>query len=122
MTGVFMDADSFTTIRATLVRQKTAVEQRLTEHGAAPTDDDVSLSVNEGFADSAQATAERSQLISMIEGLRSHYLEIVGALRRLDDGTYGKCDRCGREIPIERLEARPTSALCVGCKQATAVR
>jgi DnaK suppressor protein len=117
-----MEAHSFTTIRATLVRQKTAVEQRLTEHGAAPTDDDVSLSVNEGFADSAQATAERSQLISMIEGLRSHYLEIVGALRRLDDGTYGKCESCGREIPTERLEARPTSALCVGCKQATAVR
>jgi DnaK suppressor protein len=55
----------------------------------------------------------------MIEGLRSHHDDIDAALGRLDNGTYGKCERCGREIPIERLEARPTARLCVACKQAT---
>jgi DnaK suppressor protein len=115
-----MDEDRYAAIRAALARQKMGVEQRLRDHGAALTDDDISLSVNEGFADSAQATAERSQLISMIDGLRSQHLEIVSALQRLDDGTYGECERCGRAIPIERLEARPTTLLCVTCKQAFA--
>jgi hypothetical protein len=37
------------------------------------------------------------------------------ALEKIDDGTYGLCDRCGRSIPEERLEARPWSTLCVSC-------
>jgi DnaK suppressor protein len=114
-----MKDERYAPIRAELIRQKTIVERQLTDHGAAATDDDVNLSVNEGFADSAQATAERSQLISMIEGLKSHHADILHALRRIDDGSYGKCERCGQEIPIERLEARPTARLCVSCKQAT---
>jgi DnaK suppressor protein len=114
-----MNENGFDSIRANLNRERQLVERQLAEYGAATTDDDVSVSVNEGFADSAQATAERSQLVSMIEGLRSHHDDIDAALGRLDNGTYGKCERCGREIPIERLEARPTARLCVACKQAT---
>jgi DnaK suppressor protein len=114
-----MNENGYESIRAALNRQRKVVERQLAEHGAAASGDDISVSVNEGFADSAQATAERSQLVSMIEGLRSHHADIVSALARLDNGTYGKCERCGREIPIERLEARPTARLCVTCKQAT---
>jgi DnaK suppressor protein len=43
--------------------------------------------------------------------------EIDRALARIDDGTYGLCARCGREIPEERLEAVPYATLCVSCKQ-----
>ncbi len=41
------------------------------------------------------------------------------ALAKLDDGTYGRCDVCGEEIPAARLKARPESVLCVGCAAAT---
>jgi DnaK suppressor protein len=105
-------------VRTALEKERVIVERQLADHGADLTDDDVNLDVNEGFADSAQATAERSQLLSMIDGLRLHRREIVSALTRLDDGTFGKCERCGQQIPIERLEARPTAQLCVNCKQA----
>jgi DnaK suppressor protein len=37
------------------------------------------------------------------------------ALRRLDDGTYGICARCGDPIPFERLEAIPHARRCVRC-------
>jgi RNA polymerase-binding transcription factor DksA len=37
------------------------------------------------------------------------------ALMRIDDGTYGKCVRCGDEIAPKRLEARPEAALCFEC-------
>jgi RNA polymerase-binding transcription factor DksA len=41
--------------------------------------------------------------------------DVVRALEKLDDGTYGLCDRCGALIPDERLDARPWSVLCVRC-------
>ena len=40
---------------------------------------------------------------------------IERALERIDDGSYGKCVRCGSEIPQGRLEIMPESALCVQC-------
>src|SRR5919108_438083 len=39
--------------------------------------------------------------------------EIDAALKRIDDGTYGKCGKCGKEIPAERLEAVPWASLCI---------
>jgi DnaK suppressor protein len=113
-----MDQQRLEAIRAELEEIKTSVERQLAEHGAPAGEDNVNLDVNEGFADSAQATTERAQLISLIEQLRAQHADVTKALRRLDDGTYGKCERCGREIPIERLEAIPTASLCVSCKQA----
>lgn len=41
---------------------------------------------------------------------------IRDALDRVDDGTYGKCARCGAEIPFERLEAVPYAKNCVKCE------
>lgn len=113
-----MNDVKYEAIRQQLEEDRSSLERQLAEHGAPLGDDGVNLSVNEGFADSAQATAERSQLLSMIEQLRAHHRAVVGALQRIDEGSYGKCERCGQEIPIERLEARPTATLCVSCQQA----
>ena len=113
-----IDHSKIEDIRAELEKQRSSIEHQLAEHGAVVEGDDVSLSMNEGFADSAQATAERSQVLSMIEGLRGQLGEIGHAVRKIDEGTYGKCENCGQDIPIERLEAIPTARLCVNCKQA----
>ena len=42
--------------------------------------------------------------------------EINDALRRIDDGTYGKCQRCGRDIDERRLEAMPTARYDAECQ------
>lgn len=42
--------------------------------------------------------------------------KITKALHALDDHAYGYCERCGAEIGIRRLEARPTAELCIDCK------
>ena len=42
--------------------------------------------------------------------------DINAALSRLDDGTYGTCERCHQPIPIERLEVLPTSRSCTPCQ------
>lgn len=44
--------------------------------------------------------------------------EVEAALRRLDDGTYGRCVDCGKEIPQARLEVRPEATRCVEDQEA----
>jgi DnaK suppressor protein len=39
--------------------------------------------------------------------------DIDGALRRMDDGSYGTCDECGQDIGFPRLEAQPTATRCI---------
>ena len=58
---------------------------------------------------------ERSQLAALIEQAERHVSDVRAALARLEEGRYGVCERCGRPIPPERLEARPTARTCVGC-------
>ena len=41
--------------------------------------------------------------------------QIDGALKRIEDGTFGQCEACGMKIPKPRLEAIPYAALCVQC-------
>jgi DnaK suppressor protein len=100
-----------------LKSERTALEQQLSDLGATVSGDRVDMSVDEGFADSAAATAERSEMLSLVDQLSSTYSDVVDALRKIDEGTYGRCERCGNEIAPERLEALPAARLCVACKQ-----
>lgn len=45
--------------------------------------------------------------------------EIDAALRRLEDGSYGTCERCDEPILAERLEVLPTARLCTRCQYIT---
>lgn len=113
-----MDGKQLDDARARLETEKEAVDRQLVDHGVElEGDENISVDSHEGFADSAQVTAERSQQITLVEQLRTRRADIITALRKIDDGTYGKCESCGQEIPIERLEAVPAATLCVSCKQ-----
>lgn len=58
---------------------------------------------------------ERSQVDALIGQAERHLAEIDAALARVADRSYGVCAVCGRPIPGERLEARPTARTCVVC-------
>ncbi|MFW5473863.1 TraR/DksA family transcriptional regulator [Knoellia sp. CPCC 206450] len=58
---------------------------------------------------------ERSQVDALAQQARAHLDEVDAALARVDDGTYGRCERCGGEIAAARLDARPTARTCVTC-------
>lgn len=93
---------------------------QLTELGADETGDlrdDVEF--GDGFADAAAATAERTEVIGLVESLKTMLDEVDAALDRVAEGTYGTCADCGNEIGAERLEFRPESILCVHCKAKT---
>ncbi len=58
---------------------------------------------------------ERRLLDALTHDQRDRLREIDEAERRLAAGTYGRCTRCHREIPVERLRAVPTARTCVDC-------
>ena len=58
---------------------------------------------------------EREQVAALVRQAEDHLAQVEAALERLDGGTYGRCTVCGRPIPDERLEVRPTATTCVGC-------
>jgi RNA polymerase-binding transcription factor DksA len=64
-------------------------------------------------ADVGTETFEREKDLSILERVESELDDIEHALRRLDDGTYGTCEACGRPIDDDRLEAMPAARLCL---------
>jgi RNA polymerase-binding protein DksA len=77
-----------------------------------------SSSVDNHLGDTATATFDRQMGVTLEENAESVLAAIDGALRRIEEGTYGTCTRCGREIGRERLEALPYAELCIECKRA----
>jgi RNA polymerase-binding transcription factor DksA len=60
-------------------------------------------------------SGEWTRVDALRRGVAQERTEIVAALRRHADGTYGICESCGRPIAPGRLEVRPTAATCVAC-------
>lgn len=58
---------------------------------------------------------ERAQVAALLSQAQRHLVDLDLAMTRFDEGTYGVCDHCGRQIVFERLLARPTAQACVGC-------
>lgn len=59
---------------------------------------------------------EREKNLSLIAALESELASVETALRAMQRGSYGICERCGEPIPPERLEVRPEATLCVKCQ------
>jgi RNA polymerase-binding transcription factor DksA len=90
---------------------------QLDELGAAESGDlRVDYDFGGSFADAASVTAERTEVLGLVESLKSQLDDVDVALAHIEAGTYGKCDNCGRDIGADRLEFRPASILCVECK------
>jgi RNA polymerase-binding protein DksA len=69
------------------------------------------------LAETATATLGREIDYTLGENSEQVLSEIHAALKRIDDGTYGTCSRCGGEILRKRLEAQPWASLCIECKR-----
>jgi len=69
------------------------------------------------LADTATETYDRELDYTLEENSEHVLAEIDAALKRIDDGSYGTCTNCGKQIPAERLEARPYATLCIDCQR-----
>lgn len=59
---------------------------------------------------------EREKNVALVAQLEGRLARVQAALRSIDKGRYGICERCGIEIPTERLEVRPDATLCLTCQ------
>lgn len=59
---------------------------------------------------------EREKNVALVAQLEDKQARVQSALRAIAKGKYGTCERCGKEIPTERLEVRPDATLCVQCQ------
>jgi RNA polymerase-binding transcription factor DksA len=64
-------------------------------------------------ADQGTETFEKSKDMALLAIIDAQLAQIRDALDRMDAGTYGKCERCGKDIPEARLNAVPFATLCV---------
>jgi DnaK suppressor protein len=102
---------------AALEEHRANLRAEILQLGADPDSDETAVVEDRGFADSAHSTAERSRLLSVVTALRENLRDVEHAIAKLGEGTFGTCERCGRPIGDERLEALPWAALCIDCKR-----
>jgi DnaK suppressor protein len=68
------------------------------------------------LGDQATAEIDRNFMLRLRGRERKLLKKIEEAIERIDQGVFGICDRCGLEIDIRRLEARPVTTMCIECK------
>jgi DnaK suppressor protein len=99
-------------------RVRAAIENLHAEHPGSMTDETGEDAVYDNhLADTATDTYDRELDYTLEENSEHVLSEIDAALRRIDDGSYGQCTNCRRQIPEERLEARPYATLCIDCQR-----
>ncbi|HEX6862022.1 MAG TPA: TraR/DksA family transcriptional regulator [Thermoanaerobaculia bacterium] len=71
----------------------------------------------EDIVDRANNAYNRELMFSLSDSERQMVLQIEAALRRMDDGVYGRCANCGNTINMRRLEAVPYARFCIDCQE-----
>jgi DnaK suppressor protein len=106
--------------RTELAEQLTTIE----DQAFAATQSDISgdVGVDDESADAGTATFEREKELSIEQNVRDLIQKIDRALKRIDAGTYGICERCGKPIEKARLKALPYVDLCIKDAQARSRR
>lgn len=67
--------------------------------------------------DLASTESEQSMLLRLRDRERILFRKIDKALKKIENGEYGICERCGEEIGLKRILARPVTDLCIRCKE-----
>ncbi|MES1246817.1 MAG: TraR/DksA C4-type zinc finger protein [Actinomycetota bacterium] len=111
-----IDTDHFRTLlEDERVRVKRAIDRLHGEHASSLEDesDELASDGDNHMGDLASDTLNREIDFGLEQDAEHVLAEIDAALARIDDGTYGTCGGCGKEIPAERLEAVPWARLCI---------
>jgi RNA polymerase-binding transcription factor DksA len=116
------DAAQLKAIRAGLEEKRTELQARqegLEEDSFDSTQSEITgeVGLDEDFADAGTATFERERDLSIRNNIFDLVDQMSRAIVRIDEGTYGTCERCGRPIDAARLKELPYALLCLDCKR-----
>jgi DnaK suppressor protein len=108
-----MAADS--THAERLLRERLAeVQARLAELAKAP-EPGAGIGFGKRIGDGTNEAITRRNEIGVGKSLEVTEEKLERALAKLEEGSYGRCDKCGGPIAPARLEAVPESVLCIDC-------
>ncbi|QOR65987.1 TraR/DksA C4-type zinc finger protein [Cytobacillus suaedae] len=111
--------EQLSTFRSQLINAKEDIERRLQENDNFDLDSghyhesmgELS-SYDNHPADEGTALYEREKDLALNEHASRELKDVYIALEKIEDGSYGKCEICGIDIPLERLEVLPTTTYC----------
>jgi DnaK suppressor protein len=107
-----MDAGA---IRTALERRRDELRAELATLTRVTRDPSATIGFGKRVGEGTNEAISRIERVAQADALTATLADVDRALAKLDEGTYGICDRCGKTISEERLEARPWTALCVAC-------
>lgn len=110
--------DQFTEeMRTLLLEERSALLQKLDREKKAFKDEANSSRGGDSFdLASDEGAYKKSEALNAMDAKRLTAIE--NALKRINEGRYGICLKCGKKIPEDRLRALPSAVLCVACKNA----
>ncbi|MFC7448280.1 TraR/DksA family transcriptional regulator [Rhodococcus daqingensis] len=114
-----MTESTAATARDRIAAEQAATERRIESLNARLNDilDGSELTSNDDEHDPEGSTIafERAQVASLLGDARQELDDLEAARRRVDDGSYGICVKCGRPIGTERLDVLPAVLRCIDC-------
>lgn len=115
-----MDATTLKTIEENLTAEKKQLEEQLSQfvpkEGAEAYEANFQQ-VGDKDDENAAEVDTYSTNLALERTLRTAVRDIESALKRIQNGTYGFCKYCDKEIDMKRLIARPVSSACIECKK-----
>src|SRR3954447_22163785 len=109
-----MDPAELTAVQDALRRRAEALELRITGM-ATPPERGAGISFGKRVGDGTTEAVRRLTDVGVGRSVGASQARVLRALEKLDEGTYGTCDSCGRPIAPARLEFSPESVLCIEC-------
>lgn len=120
-----MDNKTIEELKEKLLKEKESLEQQLASLGHINPDNPKDWEVDPGDAandsvtgrdidpnvkaDNFEETENRSGVLNLLE---TQLNDVLDALKKIEDGTYGICEKTGKKISIERLTANPSARTC----------
>lgn len=97
-----------------LATKRTELEAELNRI-SAPVGDQSGISFGKRIGEGTSIAVDRLASVSTYETLQRVHADVSRSQIKLTAGTYGQCDRCGKQIAEGRLEALPWAVLCINC-------
>ena len=107
-------------LRGVLEAEKDSLQEELASHGRVQSETGDWQGASIGFegeeadpTDVADQIEELATNVPLVEELEKRHHEVESALEKMDNGSYGTCEECAEDIPLERLEANPAASTCI---------
>ena len=104
-----MPQPDLTSVRDQLESERSDLARQLQELS----NDGAAADLDENFADTAQVAAEQFETRTLAAQLQDQLDDVQAAIERIDGGTYGTCEICGKPVTAARLEAMPSTRFCI---------